>query len=121
MEFILITFQGGHIMTVRDELNQLVDKINSNPEHIQGEKDRVFQIDLTESGSLQLVLKGDKVDVVEGTPQEAAVTLKLTESNFSKLLKDDLNTTIAFMTGGLKVDGSVGLALKLQEVVKKYQ
>jgi putative sterol carrier protein len=106
---------------VREELNQLVNKINANPEHIQGEKDRVFQIDLTESGSLQLVLNGGKVDVVEGTLHEAAVTLKLTESNFSKLLKDDLNTTMAFMTGGLKVDGSVGLALKLQEIVKKYQ
>jgi putative sterol carrier protein len=111
----------GRIVAIREELNQLVNKINFNPEHIQGEKDRVFQIDLTESGSLQLVLKEGKVDVVDGTPHEAAVTLKLTESNFSKLLKDDLNTTMAFMTGGLKVNGSVGLALKLQEIVKKYQ
>ncbi|MFE8700300.1 SCP2 sterol-binding domain-containing protein [Cytobacillus sp. FJAT-54145] len=108
-------------MTVRDELNVLVEKMNNNPEHIKDEKDRVFQVDLEESGSLQIILKSGQVEVTEDTTQEPAVTLKLNEKNFSKLLKDDLNTTMAFMTGGLKVDGSIGLALKLQEIVKKYQ
>jgi putative sterol carrier protein len=108
-------------MSVREELNQLVEKINVNPEHIQGEKDRVFQINLAESGSFQLILKAGLIEVVEGTPLEPAVTLILNEANFSKLLKDDLNTTMAFMTGGLKVEGSIGLALKLQEIVKKYK
>jgi putative sterol carrier protein len=108
-------------MTVRIELNQLVEKINTNPEHIQNEKNRVFQINLAENGSLQIVLNAGKIEVVDGAPNEPAVTLILTENNFSKLLKDDLNTTMAFMTGGLKVEGSLGLALKLQEIVKKYQ
>ncbi|MFD2445412.1 SCP2 sterol-binding domain-containing protein [Bacillus sp. CGMCC 1.16607] len=108
-------------MTVKSELQQLVDKMNANPEHIQNEKDRVFQIDLKESGSLQIVLKDGKVQVEEGAPHEPEVTLILPETNFSKLLKDDLNTTMAFMTGGLKVEGKIGLALKLQEIVKKYQ
>jgi putative sterol carrier protein len=114
-------FQGGTYMSVKVELNQLVEKINANPEHIQNEKDRVFQINLAESGALQIVINGGKIEVVDGAPNEPAVTLILTESNFSKLLKDDLNTTMAFMTGGLKVEGSLGLALKLQEIVKKYQ
>lgn len=108
-------------MSVKVELNSLIEKMNQNPEHIQNEKDRVFQVDLEESGTLQIVLNGGKVEVVEGNQHEAAVTLKLTDKNFSKLLKDDLNTTMAFMTGGLKVEGSLGLALKLQEIVKQYQ
>jgi putative sterol carrier protein len=108
-------------MSVKVELNQLVERINANPEHIQNEKDHVFQINLAESDSLQIVISGGKIEVVDGAPNEPAVTLILTESNFTKLLKDDLNTTMAFMTGGLKVEGSLGLALKLQEIVKKYQ
>jgi putative sterol carrier protein len=108
-------------MSVHTELQQLVEKINSNPVYIQNEKNRVFQINLAESGELQIVITSGKVEVMEGTPHEPAVTLILTEANFSKLLKDDLNTTIAFMTGGLKVEGSIGLALKLQEIVKNYQ
>ncbi|MEK3855983.1 SCP2 sterol-binding domain-containing protein [Cytobacillus sp. FSL H8-0458] len=57
----------------------------------------------------------------EGAPHESEVTLRLSEKNFSKLLKGDLNTTMTFMTGSLKVDGKMGLALKLQEIVNKYQ
>lgn len=108
-------------MSVKIELNRLVEKINANPEHIQNEKARVFQVNLAESGSLQIVLGAGKIEVVDRAPHEPAVTLILTESNFSKLLNDDLNTSIAFMTGGLKVEGSLGLALKLQEIVKNYQ
>ena len=108
-------------MSVKNELYELANKMNANPEHIQNEKDRVYQVNLEESGSVQIVFRDGRVEVVEGTPHEPEVTLILTDKNFSKLLKDDLNTTLAFMTGGLKVEGKMGLALKLQEIVKKYQ
>ncbi|MFZ3589326.1 SCP2 sterol-binding domain-containing protein [Bacillus sp. DJP31] len=109
------------MMTVKAELFALVEKMNSTNEHIRNEKDRVFQVNLNETESLQIVIKDGLVEVVEGSSNEAEVTLILSESNFSKLLKDDLNTTMAFMTGGVKVEGKVGLALKLQEIVKNYQ
>lgn len=107
-------------MSVITELHSLVDKMNANPVHIENEKDRVFQVDLPNS-SLQIMLQNGRVEVVESISAEPNVTLKLSEENFSKLLKDDLNTTIAFMTGGLKVEGSMGLALKLQEILRNYQ
>ncbi|KAA0548996.1 sterol carrier protein [Bacillus sp. BGMRC 2118] len=107
-------------MSVMNELDQLVKKMNDNPVHIEGEKDRVFQVNLDSGHELQIVLKNGKVEVTDGAPHEAEVTLKLSEQNFSKLLKDELNTTMAFMTGGLKVEGKLGLALKLQEIVKNY-
>ena len=108
-------------MSVLTELQQLAEKMNANPEHIENEKDRVFQINLAESGTKQIVLKNSQVEIVDGAPHEAEVTLFMTDKNFSKLLKDDLNTTVAYMTGGLKIEGKLGLALKLQEIVKKYQ
>lgn len=108
-------------MSVIAELNELVGKINSNPEHIQNEKNRVYQFNIEEIGPVQLLIKNGQVEVVEGTKNDPEVTLKLSEKNFSKLLRDDLNTTVAFMTGGLKVDGNIGLALKLQEILKRYK
>lgn len=108
-------------MSVIAELNELVGKINSNPEHIQNEKNRVYQFNIEEIGPVQLLIKNGQVEVVEGTTNDPEVTLKLSEKNFSKLLRDDLNTTVAFMTGGLKVDGNIGLALKLQEILKRYK
>lgn len=108
-------------MSVIAELNEKVGKINSNPEHIQNEKNRVYQFNIDEIGPVQLLIKNGQVEVVEGTTNDPEVTLKLSEKNFSKLLRDDLNTTVAFMTGGLKVDGNIGLALKLQEILKRYK
>ncbi len=108
-------------MTVRAELKELVEKMNANPEHIANEKDRTFQINLEESGALQIVFKSGQVEIIEGSAPDAEVTLILNEKNFSKMLKNNLNTTMAFMTGGLKVEGKLGLALKLQEIVKLYQ
>ncbi|AET70328.1 putative sterol carrier protein [Desulfosporosinus orientis DSM 765] len=108
-------------MSVRAELQELVEKMNTNPEHIASEKDRIFQINLEESGPLQIIINAGQVQVAEGTSPDAEVTLILNEKNFSKLLNDKLNTTMAFMTGGLKVEGKLGLALKLQEIVKHYQ
>ena len=108
-------------MSVIAELNELAGKINSNPEHIQNEKNRVYQFNIEEIGPVQLLINNGQVEVIEGTTNDPEVTLKLSEKNFSKLLKDDLNTTVAFMTGGLKVDGNIGLALKLQEILKRYK
>ena len=108
-------------MNVVVELKALVEKMNLNPEHIKAEKDRVFQFNLEESGSLQIVFKNGQVEVIEGATHTPEVTLILNEKNFSKLLNDKLNATMAFMTGSLKVEGKMGLALKLQEIVKAYQ
>lgn len=107
-------------MSVKAELDALVKKINENPVHIQGEE-VVFQFNLDESGTYQVVIRDGKVSLEEGSPEEAQVTLKTSDSNLIKLLNDELNTTMAFMTGRLKVDGNIGLALKLQEILKKYK
>jgi putative sterol carrier protein len=107
-------------MSVKSELANLVAKINANPVHIENEKERVFQINLSDTGTLQIHVKDGMVAVTDGNALVPDVTLTLSDANFLKLLKDDLNTTMAFMTGSLKVEGSIGLALKLQEIVKKY-
>lgn len=108
-------------MSVIQELHAFIEKINQQPEHIQNEKDRVFQFNLQPSGTYQLVLESGKLHVVEGIVHEAGVVLSLSDEHFSKLLKDEFNPMMAFMTGSLKVDGNIGLALKLQEIVKNYQ
>ncbi len=116
-----IAKKGDNIMSVKEEMITLSEKINANPVYIEGEKARAYQIDLKESGQFQIVLENGKVEVVEGTPNDSEVTLILSDKNFSKLLKGDFNTTMGFMTGNLKVEGKMGLALKLQEIIKHYQ
>jgi putative sterol carrier protein len=108
-------------MNAKEQLRELVQKMNREPAHIADEKDRVFQFDLKETGTLQVQFKDGQAYMLEEATKDADVTLKMNDESFIKLLDDDLNTTVAFMTGKLKVDGSMGLAMKLQQLVKEYK
>lgn len=44
---------------------------------------------------------------------EANTTITITGANLEKLLKGQLDPTLGYMTGKLKVEGSMGVALKL--------
>ncbi|WP_425038319.1 SCP2 sterol-binding domain-containing protein [Primorskyibacter sp. S187A] len=49
--------------------------------------------------------------------EEADVTLSADAETFQGILEGDVNPTGAFMTGKLKVDGDMGLAMKLGTVL----
>lgn len=106
-------------MSITEELQQLADRMNANPKAIES-LHAVYQFNLGDSGTYQVTFDHAKVAVSMGADSQADCTLILSEKNFRKLLEDDLNTTMAFMTGSLKVEGKIGLALKLQETLKQY-
>jgi len=49
----------------------------------------------------------------------ADVTLTLDRSDFLKMFTGQMNATSAFMTGRLKVEGDIGLAMKLEKLLLK--
>ncbi|WP_299200962.1 SCP2 sterol-binding domain-containing protein [uncultured Tateyamaria sp.] len=49
--------------------------------------------------------------------EEADVTLSADADTFRSILEGDTNPTSAFMTGKLKVDGDMGMAMKLASVL----
>ncbi len=52
--------------------------------------------------------------VIEAADQgEANTTITIEPANLAKLIAGQLDATIAYMTGKLKVQGSMGVALKL--------
>jgi len=52
--------------------------------------------------------------VIEPVDQgEANTTIRIEPDNLAKLIAGELDPTIAYMTGKLKVEGSMGVALKL--------
>jgi hypothetical protein len=64
-------------------LNELAEKINDNPEHMQNEKNSVYQFNIDEIGPVQLLIKDGQVEVVKGTSHDPEVTLKLSEGYLS--------------------------------------
>lgn len=52
-------------------------------------------------------------DGVRAGDDEADVTMTATAEVFQALMNGEMNPTMAFMTGKLTVDGSMGLAMKL--------
>ncbi|MBI2083233.1 MAG: SCP2 sterol-binding domain-containing protein [Deltaproteobacteria bacterium] len=79
----------------------------------------VYEFEITgDSGgvwTLDLTVPGGKVK--KGASGKANCTVKMSDENFVKLLEGKLNPQLAFMTGKLKVQGNMGLALKLQKIL----
>ena len=51
--------------------------------------------------------------VVGNEDGPVTTTMKLTSANLEKMLAGSLDPTLAYMTGKLKVEGSLGVAMKL--------
>ena len=69
-------------------------------------------------GTAKFVIDGEGAIIVDANgvragDDEADVTLTANRETFEGLLNGDVNPTMAFMTGKLSVDGSMGLAMKL--------
>jgi putative sterol carrier protein len=54
---------------------------------------------------------------VSNEDKEADCTISVTLENFTKMLEGDLDATLAYMTGRLKVEGNMGVAMKLSSVL----
>ncbi|HWL58844.1 MAG TPA: SCP2 sterol-binding domain-containing protein [Paracoccus sp. (in: a-proteobacteria)] len=69
-------------------------------------------------GTAKFVIEGEgsvyiDADGARAADDEADVTLTASRETFEGLLSGDVNPTMAFMTGKLKVDGAMGTAMKL--------
>ncbi|RDW13672.1 SCP2 sterol-binding domain-containing protein [Paracoccus thiocyanatus] len=69
-------------------------------------------------GTAKFVIEGEGAVYIDENgaragDDEAEVTLTASRETFEGLLSGDVNPTTAFMTGKLRVDGSMGAAMKL--------
>lgn len=54
---------------------------------------------------------------LSNTDGEADTTMRLSEENMQKLIDGQLDPTMAYMTGKLKVEGKLGVALKINSML----
>ncbi|MCY0887777.1 MAG: SCP2 sterol-binding domain-containing protein [Alicyclobacillaceae bacterium] len=88
-----------------------------------GQKDAVYQLNLSgdDGGHFYIRIREEKAEVAEGNAEDADCTLNISASDFSKMMDGSLNGTTAFMMGKLKIEGNLGLAMKLESLLKSLQ
>ncbi|MEI3605892.1 SCP2 sterol-binding domain-containing protein [Pseudogracilibacillus sp. SE30717A] len=109
-------------MSLSEIWEEIERRANEKPELIEEMTAKyVFHITGKETGNYGLFFDGQKVDVIpDASSEEADCSLLMNVDNFKKLLEGNLNSASAFMTGRLKVKGNIGLALKLENLLKKF-
>ncbi|ESW60044.1 MAG: SCP-2 sterol transfer family protein [Rhodobacter sp. CACIA14H1] len=88
-----------------DVINAAVEALSAK---LNGGFDGVAKFVITGEGAIMLDASG-----VRAGDEEADVTLTASTDTFRAILDGDLNPTMAFMSGKLSVDGSMGMAMKL--------
>lgn len=75
-------------------------------------------------GSAKFVITGEGAVVIDGgdvragtEDDETDVTMTASAETFQGILEGDVNPTMAYMTGKLKIDGSMSAAMKLASVL----
>lgn len=79
--------------------------------------DTVAQINVTgvQGGNWTVVIKDQKMDVIEGVHPSPALTLKMNDNDFMDMINGRLSAEKAFFTGKIQFKGNIALALKLRE------
>ncbi len=89
-----------------------------HPEKAEG-MDAVFQFVLSgdNGGNYWVKVANKQVEAHEGMHESPTMTLRSSSEDFLALVNGQLNPMTAFMQGKIKVQGDMGLALKLQTVL----
>lgn len=108
-------------MTMTTIWLKIDEKLNGEPGPIKG-MTVTYSFDLSgdDGGLYGLTLADGKAVTITGDPGEVDCALTMSVKDFKKLLAGNLNSTAAFMMGKLKVKGNIGLALKLEGLLKQY-
>lgn len=104
------------------EVFQMIDAaLKSNPSATEG-AEGVYQFNLTGEGggTFQMIIDDDGPRAIEGTEKEADCTLEIDADDYRDMVGGTLNPTEAFMSGQLKIEGDLGMAMKLQGVLNSF-
>lgn len=91
-----------------DVIDKAVERLNAKVQGFDG----LAKFVIPGEGAIMMDAAGARA-----ADEEADVTMTASAEVFQAILEGEMNPTMAFMTGKLKIDGSMGLAMKLAAVL----
>jgi putative sterol carrier protein len=88
---------------------------NLDPEKVKG-INATYQWDITGAGKWYAKLSDENIEVGEGEAESPDITITVDEQNWMDIVDGKLNGQMAFLTGKLKIQGDMTLAMKLQNL-----
>lgn len=97
---------------------KLIKKLNERAKRVKDFKS-VMAIDLKGEGGGRFVIDFGKhpLEVIEDATKAAESTIIMDGTAFEEMLSGKLNPQMAFLSGKVKVDGNLGLAIKLGQLL----
>ena len=101
-------------MTIKGFFEEKLPKALATPGKVAG-FNAVYQFIVTgdDGGTWSIRLKDDKAEIIKGPVDDAQCTLTVTSEDWLAILSGDLNAQMAFMSGKLKIEGDLSLAMRL--------
>jgi len=105
--------------TPTDIFGEIDSALKANPERAAG-MTAAYQFDLSgdEGGQFHIVMRDGQGEAGPGAADEPDITISMAASDFVDMRTGRLDPTMAFMNGKIKIKGDMGLAMKLQSVLR---
>ena len=105
--------------TIDEVFTEIESRLKIDPSKVAG-MNATYQFDLTGDGGGEkwVKLADDTREFGSGQAESPNITITMAASDFLDLVDGKLDGTMAFMSGKLKVKGDMGLAMKLQNVLR---
>jgi putative sterol carrier protein len=75
-----------------------------------------FQLSGDTGGTWHVSVNDGSFEIAEGAHDKPTTTIKMKEGDYVKMVNGKLNGSMAFMTGKLKVTGSIPMAQRMQKI-----
>jgi hypothetical protein len=107
------------VSSVKDVFERHIPaKLQAKPD-VVGKIAAIYQFNIAGPGggtwSVDCTHPGGRI--VPGPSADAKCTVSATDQNFLDIVNGKLNAQMAFMSGKLKIQGDMGLAMKLQQIL----
>ncbi|HWW10089.1 MAG TPA: SCP2 sterol-binding domain-containing protein [Candidatus Acidoferrales bacterium] len=105
--------------TPTEVFSEIDTRLQADPSKSKG-VNAVYAFDLSgdDGGQYHIALKDGTADVGQGAPENPNITITMKSEDFVDLALGKLDGTMAFMSGKIKIKGDMGLAMKLQSVLR---